>query len=93
MELIVPLIVALSGLPALAIAVWIGRRDDSRSRGLALHWTLLALAMLLGATGLYWAGELRGRFYTVVGALVIAIHALALSMLCHLQRHRPRPLP
>jgi hypothetical protein len=86
MQALIPLLVALSGLPALAIAAWIGGNDDARSRGLALRWALLGLAILLGAGALYWAGDSRALIYTVVIALVLVVNALALSMLLHLRR-------
>lgn len=86
MEAIAPLILALSGLPALAIAATLGRRDDSRARGLGLRWTLLGLAILLGAAALYWAGDSRPRVYLVVIALVLVVNALTVSMLRHLRR-------
>lgn len=86
MDVIAPLILALSGLPALAVAAWIGGNGDERSRGLGLRWALLGLAILLGAAALYWAGGSRARVYAVVVALVVAVNALAVSMLRHLRR-------
>lgn len=91
MDATAPLILALSGLPALAVAAWIGGADDPRSRGLGLRWALLGLAILLGAVALYWAGDSRARVYAVVIALVVAVNALAVSMLRHLRRDRPGP--
>lgn len=91
MDVIVPLIVALSGLPALAIAAWIGGADDARSRGLGLRWALLGLAILLGAAALYWAGDSRPRVYTVAIALVVTVNALAVSMVRYLRRGNPGP--
>ncbi|GHH51244.1 hypothetical protein [[Pseudomonas] boreopolis] len=89
MDVIAPLILALSGLPALAIAAWTGRAGDARSRGLGLRWALLGLAILLGAVALYWAGDSHPRIYAVVIALVVAVNALALSMVRHLRRGGP----
>lgn len=88
MDVIAPLILALSGLPALAVAAWIGGNGDERSRGLGLRWALLGLAILLGAAALYWAGDSRARVYAVVVALVVAVNALGVSMLRHLRRGR-----
>ncbi|MFT4249528.1 MAG: hypothetical protein QM581_16070 [Pseudomonas sp.] len=88
MNLIAPLILALSGLPALAIAAWIGGNGDARARGLGLRWALLGLAILLGAAALYWAGDSRAHVYAVVIALVLAVNALAVSMVRHLRRGR-----
>lgn len=42
MNIMVPLVVALSGLPALAIAASIGADDDDRARGLGLRWALIS---------------------------------------------------
>lgn len=91
MEALIPLIVALSGLPALAIAAWIGGNDDPRSRGLGLRWALLGMAILLGGGALYWAGDSRALIYTVVIALVLVVNALAVSMLLHLRRNSAKP--
>ncbi|HBK45156.1 MAG TPA: hypothetical protein DDZ67_01715, partial [Xanthomonadaceae bacterium] len=86
MDVVIPLIVAFSGLPALAIAAWIGGNDDARSRGTGLRWALIGLAILLGAAGLYWAGTHQTRVYLVAIAMVVAVNALAVSMLRHLRR-------
>ena len=88
MDALIPLLVALSGLPALAISAWLGGRGDDRARGLGLRWALLGLAIMLGAAGLYWAGSSHGRIWGVVIAMVIVVNALAVSMLLHLRRNR-----
>jgi hypothetical protein len=91
-HVLAPLIIALTGLPALAIAWWTGRPGDAHARGTGLRWALIALAMFLGALALYWAGDSRARIYTVTIALVVAVNAMAVSLLRHLRRDgRPGP--
>lgn len=86
MEALVPLIVAMTGLPALGIAAWHARADDAHSRGTALRWALIALAILCGAVGLYVAAGNRTAVSVVVIALVVAVNALGVSMILHLRR-------
>ena len=86
MEALVPLIVAVTGLPALAIAAWHARADDAHGRGAALRWALIALAILCGAIGLYFAGGDRLAIAIVVIAMVVAVNALAVSLVMHLRR-------
>lgn len=83
---IAPLALALSGLPALVIAAWIGGKGDDRARGLGLRWALIGLAILVGAAALYWAGGQRVGVYVVAIALLLAVNALIVSMLLHLRR-------
>lgn len=85
-QVIVPLIVALSGLPALAVAAWTGGNDSPLARGTGLRWALIALSIFLGAVGLYWAGEDRVRTYAVVIAMLVAVNAIAVSLVLHLRR-------
>jgi hypothetical protein len=86
MEALVPLIVAVTGLPALGIAAWHARAADAHGRGLALRWALIALAILCGAVGLYFAGGSRLAVWAVVVAMVVAVNALAVSLVVHLRR-------
>ena len=86
MEAIVPLIIALTGLPALGIAAWYSRTDDARDRGTALRWALIALAILCGSVALYFAAGNRTALAAVVVAMVVAVNALAVSMVLHLRR-------
>ncbi|KAF1686279.1 hypothetical protein B1992_08620 [Pseudoxanthomonas broegbernensis] len=86
MEALVPLLVALSGLPALGAAGWYARGGGPHVRGVALRWALIALALFLGACGLYWARGDQGRTAAVVLALVVAVNALGVSLLLHLRR-------
>ncbi|MEA9897105.1 hypothetical protein VDG04_11030 [Xanthomonas campestris pv. raphani] len=90
MNVMVPLVVALSGLPALAIAASIGADDDDRARGLGLRWALISLVILIGAAGLYWAGENRAGIYAVVIGMIIGVNVLIVSMVMHLRRHSGR---
>jgi len=90
MDALAPLLVALTALPALAIAAWQARAvaTDPKARGLALRWAGIALAMLLGAVGLYFAGDDRTRATVVGVAMVVAVNVLLVSMLLHLRRGR-----
>lgn len=92
MDALAPLLVALTALPALGIAAWQARAvaTDPKARGLALRWAGIALAMLLGAAGLHFAGADRGRA-TVVGlVMVVAVNVLLVSMILHLRRRGGR---
>ncbi|PPU78247.1 hypothetical protein XcuCFBP2542_03225 [Xanthomonas cucurbitae] len=90
MNIMVPLVVALSGLPALAIAASIGANDDDRARGLGLRWALISLVILVGAACLYWAGDNRAGIYAVVIGMIIGVNTLIVSMVIHLRRHGNR---
>ena len=63
MHALVPLVLAISGLPALLIGAWMSREPDARSRGMAVHWVLVGLAIQAGAVGVYWAGDDNGRVH------------------------------
>ncbi|WP_349778527.1 hypothetical protein ABQ039_005905 [Xanthomonas sp. WHRI 6108] len=89
MNVMVPLVVALSGLPALAIAASIGADDDDRARGLGLRWALI-LVILIGAACLYWAGDNRAGIYAVVIGMLVGVNVLIVSMVMHLRRHSGR---
>lgn len=87
MHALAPLIVALSGLPALFIGAWVSRARDPRSRGMALHWVLIGLAIQAGAVGLYWAGEDDRLATGAVIAMVVLVNALIVSMVLQLRRN------
>ncbi|AQU46485.1 MULTISPECIES: hypothetical protein [Xanthomonas] len=87
MNVMVPLVVALSGVPALVIAASIGADDDDRARGLGLRWALISLVILVGAACLYWAGDNRAGIYAVVIGMIIGVNVLIVSMVMHLRRH------
>ncbi|MCW4454903.1 hypothetical protein OK348_08840 [Flavobacterium sp. MXW15] len=84
--MIAPLVIAATGLPALAIAAWAGRDGSDHARGTGLRWALIALGMFVGALGLYLAGGNRSAVYAVVIALVVAVNALGISLVLHLRR-------
>ncbi len=86
MDALVPLIVAVTGLPALGIAAWHARADDAHGRGTALRWALIALSILAGAVGLYFATGRQAAQVAVVVAMVVAVNALAVSIVLHLRR-------
>ena len=87
MEALAPLLVALTGFPALGIAAWYARGTPGpQARGTALRWALIALSIFLGAAGLYWAGGDRTRATAVGVAMVLAVNALVVSMVVHLRR-------
>jgi Na+/melibiose symporter-like transporter len=86
MDALVPLIVAVTGLPALGIAAWHARAGDAHGRGTALRWALIALAILCGAAGLYFTGDRPPGVWLVAVAMVVAVNALAVSMVLHLRR-------
>ena len=88
MDALGPLLVALTALPALGIAAWQARAAaiDPKARGLALRWAGIALAMLLGAAGLYFAGADRTRATVVGVVMVVAVNVLLVSMILHLRR-------
>jgi hypothetical protein len=85
-EALVPLVIAVSGLPALGIALWSARAGDPFSRGTALRWALIALSILCGAAALYFAGGSRVASTMVVLAMVLAVNGLVLSLVLHLRR-------
>jgi hypothetical protein len=85
-EALVPLVIAVSGLPALGIAIWSARAGDPFSRGTALRWALIALSILCGAAALYFAGGSRVASTMVVLAMVLAVNGLVLSLVLHLRR-------
>ncbi len=92
MHALVPLVLAVSGLPALLIGAWLSRANDDRPRGLALHWVLVGLAIQAGAVGVYWAGDDDSLAQGIVIAMVVLVNALILSMVLQLRR-RNRKIP
>jgi hypothetical protein len=91
MHALVPLVLAISGLPALLIGAWMSREPDARSRGMAVHWVLVGLAIQAGAVGVYWAGSDDGGVHAIVIAMVVLVNALIVSMLLQLRRNRNNP--
>ncbi|CAN7407024.1 hypothetical protein LJR143_002351 [Pseudoxanthomonas sp. LjRoot143] len=91
MHALVPLVLAISGLPALLIGAWMSREPDARSRALALHWVLVGLAIQAGAVGVYWAGDDDRIAQGIVIAMVVLVNALIVSMVLRLRRNRKNP--
>lgn len=83
-----PLIVALTGLPAAFIALWLSRSRDLAGRGLALRMALVAVVILLGAMGLYLAAGDEALVRSVAIAMVVLVNLLALSMWRHVRHVR-----
>ena len=87
MDAMAPLLLAVSGLPALGIAAWYANDGAGpHARRTALLWALIALAILLGAIGLYFAGGSRGTGTAVVVAMVVVVNALVVALVLHLRR-------
>lgn len=84
-ELLASLVMALTGIPALAIAFWAARDGSALGRMQGLHWALIALSIFLGAAGLYWAAGSQLRAWAVVIVLVLAVNGLALSLIVRLR--------
>lgn len=80
------LLLALAGLPAIAIAAWLAKDSRPASRGLAIRMALVGISILLGALGLYWAGDDGSRVIKVVLAMALVVNALALSMWWHMRK-------
>ncbi|WP_296280915.1 hypothetical protein [Pseudoxanthomonas sp.] len=91
MHAFVPLVLAVSGLPALLIGAWMSRAVDDRSRGMALHWVLVGLVIQAGAVGIYWAGGDDRLAQGIVIAMVVLVNALIVSMVLQLRRNRKQP--
>ena len=90
MHALIPLVLAVSGLPALLVAAWMSRANDVRSRGQALHWLLVGLAIQAGAVGVYFAGDDGRRAQGIVIAMVVMVNALIVSMVLQLRRRGKR---
>ncbi|MCL7714355.1 hypothetical protein [Stenotrophomonas mori] len=80
------LVIAVTGLPALAVAAWSSRDGSPQARGLGLRWALIALCLFVGALALYLADGHRTGTYAVITVLVLAINALGISLVLHLRR-------
>ena len=91
MQALVPLLLALAGLPAIAVAAWLAKDARPASRGLAIRMALVGIAILLGALGLHWAGTDGRRVLQGVLALAVVVNALALSMWWHVRRSNAGP--
>ncbi|MDR7136367.1 hypothetical protein J2X06_003593 [Lysobacter niastensis] len=95
---VVPLVLAISSLPAFIAAAMIGRsgragrqdnvRDDTPA--LARLMLLVGVAILAGAAGLLWAGDNETRRLVVIVAMVLAVNGLGLVLIFSLGRKRNR---
>ena len=83
------LLLALAGLPAIAIAAWLARDTRPASPGLAIRMALVGIVILLGALGLFWAGDDGRRVLMVVLSMALLVNALALSMWWHVRKFAP----
>ena len=91
MHALVPLVLAVSGLPALLIGAWMSRAEGDRSRGMALHWVLVGLAIQAGAVGIHWVGADGRLAQGIAIAMVVLVNALIVSMVLQLRRNRKHP--
>lgn len=89
-EYLVPLILAISSLPAFAAAALMsrGRAGGAPVPPLARLMRLVGLAILAGAGGLLWAGGNETRRLAVIVAMVVAVNGLGLVLLFSLARDR-----
>ncbi len=94
-DLLVPALLFAGSLPMFAIAWRIGRGDlhwvnglDARrlrdpaavARRLARLLSLVGIALVLGAAGLYAAGDDEGRMITVVLVLLLVVNGLGFAL-------------
>ncbi|SDY45771.1 hypothetical protein SAMN04487939_102230 [Lysobacter sp. yr284] len=99
--LVLPLIMAVSGLPVLVAAVLVARGnlhlinglDASRLRDpaavaarFARLLALVAISMFLAALGFYWAHGDYNRVLVVTVLLLVSVNGLAVTMLVALSR-------
>lgn len=85
-DVFAPLVLALTGLPALAIAARSGRDGSAHARGTGLRWALVALCSFVAAIALYLCGGNRNAALAVGVLFALAVNGLAISMVLHLRR-------
>ncbi|KQO02233.1 MULTISPECIES: hypothetical protein [Stenotrophomonas] len=85
-DVIAPLILAATGLPALFIAAWSGRGGSAHARGTGLRWALIALCAFIAAIALYFFGGHRGAAMAIGIGFAVAANVLVVSMVLHLRR-------
>ncbi len=90
MMALVPLLLALAGIPAIAIAAWLAKDSRPASPGLAIRMALVGITILLGALALHWAGDDGNRVLQIVLAIALLVNAFALSMWWHVRKFGPR---
>ncbi len=86
MGAMLPLLLALGGLAAVAIAAWLVKDPRPASPGLGLRMALVGIVILLGALGLYWAGTDETIALWVVLGMALLVNLLGVSMWWHLRR-------
>lgn len=86
----VPLILALSSLPAFIAAILLSRRRPAGAPlpPVASLMAMVGLAILAGAVGLAWAGDDATRRLAVIVAMVVAVNGLGVLLLVRLGRNR-----
>ncbi|MEI2428972.1 hypothetical protein RDV84_24285 [Lysobacter yananisis] len=99
--LVLPLIMAVSGLPVLVAAVLVARGNLRLINGLdaarlrdpaaaaarfARLLALVAISMFLAALGFYWAHGDYNRILVVTVLLLVSVNGLAVTMLIALSR-------
>jgi hypothetical protein len=92
-DLLVPALLFASSLPMFATAWRVGRGDLHWLNGLdaarlrdprvvatrmARLLAMVGIALVLGALGVYWAGDAEGRMLAVVVVLLLAVNGLGL---------------
>lgn len=89
-DFIVPLLLAISSLPAFVVARLIGRGRPTGAPvpRIARVMRLVGITILAGAAGLYWAGDNETRRLAVIVAMVVAVNGLGLLLLFSLGRGR-----
>jgi len=85
-DAVAPLVLAVTGLPALVIAAWSGRDGGAHARGTGLRWALIALCSFIAAIALYLAGGNRSAALAIGILFAVAVNVLAVSMVLHLRR-------
>lgn len=89
-DYVIPLLLAVSSLPAFIAASLMSR---GRPRGapvppLARVMRLVGIAIVAGALGLLWAGDDGTRRLAVIVGMVVAVNGLGLVLLFKLGRGR-----
>ncbi|HEY0505038.1 MAG TPA: hypothetical protein VGD42_16265 [Lysobacter sp.] len=89
-DILLPLLLAASSLPAFVVAGLIGRGRPAGAPlpTLARLMRLVGVAIVAGAAGLLWAGEDETRRLAVIVAMVVAVNGLGLVLLFSLGRGR-----
>lgn len=92
-DYVLPMILAVSSLPAFVAAAMMsrGRPRGAPTPPLARLMRLVGVAIVAGALGLLWAGEDEARRLAVIVAMVVAVNGLGLVLLVKLGRGRTGP--